>query len=65
MVPIPLAVSLGICSLVLQVGTNLECSTDSVLLEAEYCKNPQGSITFTVSGQSYLLDFASTSHYIS
>ncbi|XP_048107120.1 uncharacterized protein LOC125299746 isoform X1 [Alosa alosa] len=44
-----------------RVGTNLECSTDSVLIEAEYLKNPQGSMTFTVSGQSYLLDFASFS----
>ncbi|XP_062407359.1 uncharacterized protein LOC134098343 isoform X2 [Sardina pilchardus] len=41
-----------------RVGTNFECSTDGVLIEAEYRKNPQGSMTFTVSGQSYLLDFA-------
>ncbi|XP_062407491.1 zinc finger CCCH-type antiviral protein 1-like [Sardina pilchardus] len=41
-----------------RVGTNFECSTDSVLIEAEYRKNSQGSMTFTVSGQSYLLDFA-------
>lgn len=41
-----------------RVGSNFECSTDSALIEAEYQKNPQGSMTFTVNGQSYVLDFA-------
>ncbi|KAL2082455.1 hypothetical protein ACEWY4_022273 [Coilia grayii] len=41
-----------------RVGTSSECSTHSGLIEAEYQKNPKGSMTFTVSGQSYVLDFA-------
>lgn len=57
----PLVLLTGVCSFVLQVGSNFECSTDSALIEAEYQKNPQGSMTFTVNGQSYVLDFAGTS----
>ncbi|XP_063078758.1 uncharacterized protein LOC134468811 [Engraulis encrasicolus] len=40
------------------VGTNFECSTNCGLIEAEYQKNQKGSMNFTVSGQSYVLDFA-------
>lgn len=52
-----------VCSLVVQVGTDTECSTDSVLIEAEYQRNPRGSMNFTVNGQSYLLDFTGASHH--
>ncbi|GAA6221132.1 uncharacterized protein LOC108889269 isoform X2 [Lates japonicus] len=40
-----------------RVGTSTECSVTSDDIERKYQQNPQGSMTFTVKGDSYKLDF--------
>ncbi|XP_062392990.1 protein mono-ADP-ribosyltransferase PARP12-like [Sardina pilchardus] len=36
----------------------VECSVTSADIEAQYQRNPQGQMTFTVSGQTFKLDFS-------
>lgn len=39
-------------------GTSTECSVDSQDIELAYQQNPTGRMSFQVSGQNYMLDFA-------
>uniref|UniRef100_A0A0E9XM79 WWE domain-containing protein n=1 Tax=Anguilla anguilla TaxID=7936 RepID=A0A0E9XM79_ANGAN len=39
-------------------GTDTESSVSSAEIEAQFQRNPQGSMNFTVSGQQYTLDFS-------
>ncbi|XP_035283555.1 protein mono-ADP-ribosyltransferase PARP12 isoform X1 [Anguilla anguilla] len=41
-----------------QSGTDTESSVSSAEIEAQFQRNPQGSMNFTVSGQQYTLDFS-------
>ncbi|XP_012693214.2 protein mono-ADP-ribosyltransferase PARP12 isoform X2 [Clupea harengus] len=41
-----------------RVGTDTECSITSADIEAAYQQNPQGTMTFIVSGQPYKIDFS-------
>ncbi|XP_063058262.1 protein mono-ADP-ribosyltransferase PARP12-like [Engraulis encrasicolus] len=39
-------------------GTDTECSVSSKEIEDQYQQDPQGTMTFTVSGQTYEIDFS-------